>query len=76
MSLKPIVISILCVVLFVAAVYFGGKWVLEAERVEEWKPAVRPDTPDDENETAPDTQETEAENPPPSVQTRVGDTGP
>jgi hypothetical protein len=65
MSLKPIVISILCVVLFVAAVYFGGKWVLEAERVEEWKPAVRPDTPDDENETAPDTQETEAEKPPP-----------
>ena len=42
MNLKPIVISILCAVLFVAAVYFGGKWVLEQGRVSDFSPDVVP----------------------------------
>ena len=50
MNLKPIVISILCAVLFVAAVYFGGKWVLEQGRVSDFSPdVVTPAAPVDES---------------------------
>jgi hypothetical protein len=36
MNLKSILISILCALLYFAAVYFGGKWVIEQERVSDF----------------------------------------
>ena len=50
MNLKPIVISILCAVLFVVVAHFGGKWVLEQGRVSDFSPdVVTPAAPVDES---------------------------